>query len=306
MRLAARPARLARSSLAVVVLVALALVACVRRDVARETAPLHVDLREYWTCAVVFATDGRGENANEPFTFVPWLETRIREQGVFEPLERRDAKEAEITVRVDATGDDENVLLRILLLDTKTKAELGEFEANGVPPPAPAAKATKPGDDDPAPAATETKRTLALRGAADRILEVLKEKRRLASLQPKKTTPPPPPDLPDNTVAGGAICSTQCLVPAAAHATHDDMYRVSAGVDPTLRALRACLDRVGGQLVVPAVLLRFGPDGRLRHVRVDVGGYEELECIQNVRARPVRASTSRATILRCEHRCTTT
>ncbi|MBS2015012.1 MAG: hypothetical protein JST00_19125 [Deltaproteobacteria bacterium] len=282
----------------------LGLVACVKRDVARETQPLHADLRDYWTCAVAFASDGRGDNANEAFTFVPWLETRIREKGVFEPLERRDAKEAEITVRVDVTGDDEQVLVRLLLLDTKSKAELGEFESGGGPPPV-AAPTKAPASED-VPVVTETKRTLAMRAAADRILEVLKEKRRLASLEPRKpAAPPPPAELPSTTGAGGAVCSTQCLSPAASHATHDDLYRVSAGIDPTMRALRECLDRVGGQLVNPAVLLRFGPDGRLRHVRVDVGGYEELECIQAVRARAIRTSTGRAAILRCEHKCTT-
>lgn len=291
----------------------LATIACVRRDTARETMPLQGDIRDYWTCAVVFASDGRGENANEAFTFVPWLETRMRDRGVFEPLERRDAKEAEITLRVDATGDDETVLLRVLLIDTKSKAEIGEIESTGTPTTATSATpaaSTMPAPDSPSEARTdvaETKRGTAIRAAADRILDVLKEKRRIAALAPKKAAPPPPPELPAATVAGGAVCSTQCLVPAASHATHDDLYTVSAGIDPMMRALRACLDRVGGQLVVPAVLLRFGPDGRLRHIRVDVGGYEELECIQNVRSRgSVHTATQRAAILRCEHRCSTT
>lgn len=291
--------------------VVVATMACVRRDTARETMPLQGDIRDYWTCAVVFASDGRGENANEAFTFVPWLETRIRDRGVFEPLERRDAKEAEITLRVDATGDDEQVLVRLLLIDTKSKAEIGEIESTGSPAPAanaPAAATTLP-PDSPTEArtdVTETKRGTAMRAAADKILEVLKEKRRVASLAPKKAAPPPPPDLPVGNASGGAVCSTQCLAPAVTHATHEDLYRVSAGVDPFMRALRECLDRIGGQLVVPAVLLRFGPDGRVRHIRVDVGGYEEMECIQNVRARGViRASTTRPTILKCEHKCTT-
>ena len=73
-----------------------------------------------------------------------------------------------------------------------------------------------------------------------------------------------------------------------------------------MKDLRECLDRVGAQLVVPAVLLRFSPDGQLRHMRVDVGGFEQMECIQQIRARmPRKVTTSRASLLRCEYRCTT-
>ena len=72
-----------------------------------------------------------------------------------------------------------------------------------------------------------------------------------------------------------------------------------------MKELRSCLDSVGAQLVEPAVLLRFSPDGRLRHMRVDVGGFEHLGCIENIKSRPPRGVyTTRATMLRCEYRCT--
>ncbi len=305
MRIRSRAIMRAALAALIALVVLVCVPSCASRDVARETLPVTNDLGAYWTCAVAFTSDGRGDDANEAFTFVPWLEQRAREKGVFEPLEKDAAKEAEALLRVDAKGDGDRVVLRLLVIDMKTKEELGEVEAVGSPPPVSATAA--------APAATdvvETERGRALRAAADRILDFLKEKRRVASATPKKPPPATPPDAPpvsQTTVAGSAVCSTQCLVPAAAHATHGDKYGVSAAVTPMMRALRDCLDRVGGQLVVPAVLLRFGPDGRVRHIRVDVGGYEELECIQNVRARAVvRASTGRATILRCEYRCSTT
>jgi hypothetical protein len=64
-------------------------------------------------------------------------------------------------------------------------------------------------------------------------------------------------------------------------------------------------DRVGAQLIEPAVLLRFAPDGQLRHMRVDVGGLEQLECVREIRAPiPRSVSTTRASLLRCEYRCT--
>gem|GEM_PF-3581569 len=278
---------------------ALACGACVKRERAVETRPVTADLAAYWTCAVVFASDGRGEDANEAFTFVPWFESRVRERGVFEPLERDASSEAEVVLRLDASGasgEGDRVLLRVLVLDAKTRAELGELEAEG--------SATPAQDAAPAGDAAETKRALALRSAADRILDHLKEKRRASIASGRASAPPPPPPLPDGPPVGpSAVCSTQCLAPAATSSSHDEQYRVSAGVDPLMRGLRDCLDRVGAQLVTPAVLLRFGPDGRLRHVRVDVGGYEDLECVQHVRTRPVRASTTRASILRCELRC---
>ena len=101
------------------------------------------------------------------------------------------------------------------------------------------------------------------------------------------------------------MCATECHPPASSTSSHDEQYRVAAGMNPTMKELRDCLDRVGAQLVDPAVLLRFSPDGQLRHMRVDVGGYEQNECIQQIRSRPPRSVwTSRASLLRCEYRCT--
>jgi hypothetical protein len=286
---------------AIVMVAALALVAasgCVKSGNAVETQPLANNLAAYWTCSVAFVSDGRGADANEAFTFVPWFEGRVRERGVFEPLGRDEAAESEVTLRVEASQGDDRVRLRVQVLDTKTKESLGELEAEGVV------------DDksDGGTEGTESPRVLALRSAADRIIEVLKEKRRVSMAQASqaKKVPPPAPPFPDGPpVAGSATCTTQCAPPAAASSSFDEQHRVAAGMNATMKELRACLDRVGGQLVDPAVLLRFSPDGQLRHMRVDVGGYEHLECIENIRSRPPRGVwTSRASLLRCEYRCT--
>jgi hypothetical protein len=269
---------------------------CVKRDRAVETQPVTDNLGAYWTCAVTFKSDGHGEDANEAFTFVPWFEGRVRERGVFEPLERDVGNEAEVTLRLEASQGNDDVSLHVEVVDTKTKASLGELEAVGVVD----AKADA-GD------ASESRRTLALRSAANQILDALKAKRRVASSTPHRAPPPPsPPALPDGPpVAGTAVCTTQCSAPASTSSSHDEQYRVSSGVNATMKELRECLDRVGAQLVIPAVLLRFGPDGQLRHMRVDVGGYEQLECIREIRARlPRSVWTTRASLLRCEYRCT--
>ncbi len=292
-----------RASVVVLLLFAIVLVVsgaggCVKRDVAVETSPLTDNLAAYWTCAVGYSTDGRGEDANEAFTFVPWFEGRVRERGVFDPLARDEGAEAEVTLRLEASQGDDKVSLRLSVIDTRTHAPLGELEASGV---------VDASVDAGGGEATESRRILALRSAADRILDRLQERRR-ASMAKARHAPPvlqsPVPDGPG--VGPAAVCSTQCQAPASTSSSHGEQYRVAAGLNATMKDLRECLDRVGAQLVVPAVLLRFSPDGRLRHMRVDVGGFEQLECIQLIRSRPPRGvTTSRASLLRCEYRCTT-
>ncbi len=290
-----------RSSFVVLFLGTLAFLAgsasgCVKRDVAVETSPITDNLSAYWTCAVGYVSDARGEDANEGFTFVPWFEGRVRERGVFDPLARDEGHEAEVTLRLDASHSEDRVTLRLSVSDTRTHAALGELEAVAI------LDANADAGD-----ASESRRVLALRAAADRILDTLQERRRASMAKARHAPPATPQPLPDSPPVGpGAVCSTQCTVPKATSSSHDEQYRVAAGVNATMKELRECLDRVGAQLVVPAVLLRFSPDGQLRHMRVDVGGFEQLECIQQIRSRlPRKVTTSRASLLRCEYRCTT-
>lgn len=285
------------SALLLVVALLASATGCVKKDVAVETSPLTDNLAAYWTCAVAYASDGHGEDANEGFSFVPWFEGRVRERGVFDPLARDEGAEAEVTLRLEASQADDQVSLRVGVFDTRTHAQLGELEAV-----APIGAAQDAGD------ASESRRLLALRSAADRILDRLQERRRAslgkARRAPAVAAPPPLPDGPP--VGASAVCSTQCSVPASTSSSHGEQYSVASAVTPTMKQLRACLDRVNAQLVIPAVLLRFSPDGQLRHMRVDVGGFEQLECIQQVRTRlPRSVTTSRASLLRCEYRCTT-
>ena len=259
--------------------------------------PVTDKLSAYWTCAVSFASDGSGADANEAFTFVPWFEGRMRERGVFEPLGRDEGAEAEVIVRLAAEQSGNDVDVRAQILDNHTKTSLGELEAF--------ARITPSADGGDA---SESPRFVALRSAASQILEVLREKRRVSMNEARHAPPPPPPPpkLPDGPpVAGSAVCVTECHPPASTTSSHEEQYRVAAGIDPTMKELRDCLDRVGAQLVNPAVLLRFSPDGQLRHMRVDVGGYEQNECVQQVRSHQPRSVwTSRASLLRCEYRCT--
>jgi hypothetical protein len=219
----------------------------------------------------------------------------MRERGVFEPLARDEGAEAEVTLRLEASQGTGDVTLRMLAIDTRTKASLGELEAVAI------LDATADAGDP-----SESRRLAALRSAANRILDVLKEKRRAAVSHARRAPIVAPPPLPDGPpVAGTAVCVTECHPPSSSSSSHDEQYRVASGMNGTMKELRQCLDRVGAQLVVPAVLLRFAPDGQLRHVRVDVGGYEQLGCIQQVRTNaPKGVWTTRASLLRCEYRCT--
>ena len=269
-----------------------------KQETAVETQPVTDKLAAYWTCAVTFASDGSGPDANEAFTFVPWVESRLRERGVFEPLGRDEAAEAEVIVRIAAEQSGSSTIgVRAQILDNHSKTSLGELEAF--------ARIVPDADGGDAP---ESPRFVALRSAVSQIIETLREKRRISTEQARRAPPPPPapPKLPDGPpVAGSAVCVTECHPPASSTSSHDEQYRVASGINPTMKDLRDCLDRIGAQLVNPAVLLRFSPDGQLRHMRVDVGGYEQNECIQQVRARSLRSVwTTRASLLRCEYRCT--
>jgi len=67
--------------------------------------------------------------------------------------------------------------------------------------------------------------------------------------------------------------------------------------------MRVCLDRVSAQAIHPAVILRFEGNGQLSHVRVDTGGYDELNCVQDARSRPPPIVVGRPASVRCEYRC---
>lgn len=280
-------------------LVALSSAACVKQGTAVENLAVSPNIASYWTCGITFASDGQGPDANEAFTFVPWLEGRVRERGVFEPLGRDEGHEAEVTLRVAAAQAAGAMSVVIEVIDTKTKQSLGEVGAT-----APIEENADAGEN------TESKRIMAIRAASDRILELLKEKRRLSVARTKQAPPvlasAPSAPLPDGPPVGpGAICTTECHAPAAATSTHDEQYRVASGMNATMKELRQCLDRVGAQQINPIVLLRFSPDGQLRHMRLDVGGFEQMQCVQTIKSRPPRSvSTTRASLLRCEYRCT--
>lgn len=82
-----------------------------------------------------------------------------------------------------------------------------------------------------------------------------------------------------------------------------DERAIAKGVTKLMEGLRDCLDRVGGQSVRPATILRFTDDGQLTNVRIDVGGYEGNECVRGLQSIRPPVSASRGTSMRCEYVC---
>ena len=74
-------------------------------------------------------------------------------------------------------------------------------------------------------------------------------------------------------------------------------------VTPYLTELSRCLVRVGAEGIRPAILLRFTEAGTQSESRLDLGGYENLACVSDVRSHAPTYSVSRGTTVRCELRC---
>lgn len=288
-----------RLPIAAASILALSAVACAKRDVVVEIAPATEKFARARSCAVSFSSDAGGQDASEASTFVPWFEERLREVRFCDPVVAPSGQAVgaapELTLRLEATRDTEQIDLRVEISDPRTSASYGELEAFGAMP-------RTQGDGAALP-----RRQTALRSAADQVIDLLREQRRASASQgrpaPARATQATL-RLGDAPFAGGVVCATECRPPSSSISTHAELHRVAGAMDPTMKALRECLDRVGAQLIVPAVLLRFAPDGELQHVRIDVGGYEQLGCIQEIRTRPPRGvSTTRASELRCEYHC---
>ena len=81
-----------------------------------------------------------------------------------------------------------------------------------------------------------------------------------------------------------------------------EMTRTEAA-QPMLKAVRGCLDQVSAQAIHPAALLRFEGAGQVTKLKIDAGGYDELACVEEARARGLRVGISRGASLRCVFRC---
>jgi hypothetical protein len=82
-----------------------------------------------------------------------------------------------------------------------------------------------------------------------------------------------------------------------------DQSHVAEAFHPMLKEIRGCLDRVSAQGIHPAVIVRFEGNGQLTNVRVDTGGYDDQQCVQDARSKAPPVTIGRPASLRCEYRC---
>jgi hypothetical protein len=229
---------------------------------------------------------------------------------------------------VRVVGEDEgspaeaSVKLVVLFVETRSGDELGEIEVNG------RAKGDSVKDDG----RHESVRRAALHQAADEIASYLEDKRGRGDAPPRaepshvaspkaapSASPGEDPFAESDPNVQHKVCLSRCDAPASSSLGQTELERTALAVDKTLLSLRACLDRVGGTRIEPAIILRFRGEGggaqRLVGMRVDMGGYEDLVCVDGVRARlpnvpplPARPSAAptgreRDSMVRCVHHC---
>jgi hypothetical protein len=113
--------------------------------------------------------------------------------------------------------------------------------------------------------------------------------------------PPPRPPPPHTPKPPPGRCAVRCT--AEAPLPPKDEAALVSRTEPLLKDLRACLTRVGGERIDPAVLLRFSPSGQLVNVRIDVGGHEHLDCVKEAGASALALPPSRVTTARCQLHC---
>jgi hypothetical protein len=117
------------------------------------------------------------------------------------------------------------------------------------------------------------------------------------------TTTTAAPTAAGPATASDGPCKTTCGVDASSSLPPDETKKIATALVPMMRELKGCLARVGAQNIRPVVFARFGENGKAEMPRIDVGGYENLACVNDAKTKPIEATTSHGAIVRCEQRC---
>ncbi len=282
----------------------LAIAACAHAGSTSEKHAVKADLAQYRTCTLTVDSDRLSSPEPDASAFEDYLAGRLRDGGVLQPLEMMEPGTPDLTLRIRVaeakeSGGASDVKLVVFVVETRSGDELGELEVTG------SAKS----DDK----ALRTARRDALHHAADEIVSYLASKRGSGRVAEPTSPPPraaasaslPPAEDPFRPAANARqpICASTCATPSSSALGEAEVQRVTSALDGHLQALRACLERVGGGRVEPAIILRFGPDGGVTAMRVDMGGFEDLLCVDQVRMRPPRVRASRESMVRCVYHC---
>jgi len=292
-------------SVGAILLVIVLLASCAHAGSTNEKHAVKADLAQYRTCTLTLDSDRLPTAEPDASAFEDYLAGRLEDGGVLHPLEMMAGGTPDLTLRIrvtDAkeTNDAADVKLAVTIVETRSGDELGEVEVTGN------AKA----EDK-----NRGARRNALHHAADEIVSYIASKRGSGTTRPSaepvasspRTNALPPAEDPFRKETPGEprqkICASTCSTPSSSALGEAEVQRVTTAVDQHLHALRACLDRVGGDRVEPAVILRFGGGGVLIGMRIDMGGFEDLLCVDAVRTRPPRIKVSRESMVRCLFHC---
>jgi hypothetical protein len=292
-------------SVGVVLLVLALLASCAHAGSTNEKHPVKADLGQYRTCTLNVDSDRMPTAEPDASAFEDYLAGRLKEGGVLQPLEMMESGTPDLTLRIRVTDakettDAADVKLVVMIVETRSGDELGELEVTGT------AK-TQTNEDK-----TRGARRNALHHAADEIVSYIASKRSSGGGReppppaPRVSNAPPRAEDPFRQETPGQkqkICASTCGTPSSSALSESEIQRVTTQVDGSLQALRSCLDRVGGDRVEPAVILRFGGGGDLVGMRIDMGGYEDLLCVDAVRTRPPRVRVAREAMVRCVFHC---
>lgn len=271
--------------------------ACARTGSTKVHRPIAVDLGRFETCRVEIAAPlADGKRATS--AFVAYLEGRLRDDVAIEPT---DAPSADVLIRIRPgearSPTSVSLFVEVVLVDEDKI--VGSFEVSGE-------------QDDLGGATRRGPRGIALQRAADEIAATMKASTKTSRRRAPPAAPAEPalshaedPFAPRSPDVRPPVCLSTCTLPSSSTVSKRELSTLTIRIDPTLQTLRECLHRVGADLVEPAVLLRFGEGGQLVGMRVDVGGFEDLLCVQDVWAAPPLVRTSHPAIVRCLFHCST-
>ena len=273
--------------------------ACAKTSMLVESRPLKADFDTYRSGAVeVDPTNMEGgvKGSQELLTV---LEGRLKQAGVLTLVAADKGAQLIIRIRAAANAGEDDVRILVGFIDAKTGATIGEVSvtANDL----------------------GKKRGAALRRVADEIVTYMRTHRAApvsakagqsgvnGSAASAPTVLAPAAAATERPAAAGVLkvgaCTTTCTPDSSSALTPDDQKNIADSLQPMLKDVRVCLDRVNAQQIHPAVIARFESNGRLSQLKIDAGGYDDLACVNEVRSRPPQVTVSRGASVRCEYRC---
>lgn len=266
-----------------------ALVACARNGTTVESRELTTSTFDaYRTAAIEVDPKGFANQDNDPRVMLGYVESRLRSAAVLQPTPLDAGAELIVRARL-STSDDDDLHFIVDFVDAKSRQTIGQIKVSG--------------------AAIGDRTDVAMRHAADEIVEYVKRHRKSRIAQGADTAPAPQWEPAESAASARTAdvqvgnCLTTCSPDSLSAVSPDERARVTAAMAPWLTEVQKCLERASAVGIHPAAIVRFDAGGVLASFRTDTGGYEHLACVEAAQQRPPAISIARAAALRCEHRC---